>query len=106
MGGISAGPSRVRFPGGLVKNLTAMRETWLRSLSWEDTLEEGVVIHSCILAWRIPMDRGIWWATVHGVAKSRTGLSDQAQHIQECSSVLGSGAFAIGAVSSLENWVI
>ena len=27
---------------------------------------------SCILAWRIPMDRGAWWATVHGVAKSQT----------------------------------
>ena len=33
--------------------------------------------HSSILAWRIPMDRGAWWATVHGVARSRTQLSDQ-----------------------------
>ena len=30
--------------------------------------------HSSILAWRIPMDRGAWQATVHGVAESRTGL--------------------------------
>ena len=30
--------------------------------------------HSSILAWRIPMDRGAWWATVHGVAKSQTQL--------------------------------
>ena len=30
--------------------------------------------HSCILAWRIPMDRGAWWATVHRVARSRTQL--------------------------------
>ena len=29
--------------------------------------------HSSILAWRIPIDRGAWWATVHGVPKSRTG---------------------------------
>ena len=29
-----------------------------------------------ILTWRIPMDRGAWWATVHGVTKSRTQLSD------------------------------
>ena len=36
--------------------------------------------HSSILAWRIPMDRGAWQATVHGVAKSRTRLSDSAQH--------------------------
>ena len=36
--------------------------------------------HSSTLAWRIPMDRGAWWATVHGVAKSQTRLSDSAQH--------------------------
>ena len=36
--------------------------------------------HSSILARRIPMDRGAWWATVHGVAKSQTQLSDEVQH--------------------------
>ena len=41
-------------------------------LSWEDPLEEGMATHSNILAWRIPMDRGVWPATVHGVTKSRT----------------------------------
>ena len=56
----------------LVKNLPAMRETWARSLDWEDPLEEGMATHSNILAWRILMNRGTWWATVHGVAKSRT----------------------------------
>ena len=40
----------------------------VRSLGWEDPLEEGTAIHSSILAWRI-MDRGAWWAMVHGVAK-------------------------------------
>jgi len=34
------------------------------------SLEEGMATHSSILAWRIPMDRGTWWATVRGVAKS------------------------------------
>jgi len=43
---------------------------------WEDPLEERLAIHSSILAWRIPMDRGTWWAIVHVVAKSRTRLSD------------------------------
>ena len=37
---------------------------------------EGHRTHSCILAWRIPMNRGAWRATVHGVAKSRTRLSN------------------------------
>ena len=57
-----------------VKNLPAMRETWVRSLDWEDLLEEGMATHSGILAWRIPLDRGAWGATVHGVKKSRTRL--------------------------------
>ena len=38
----------------LVKNPPAMRETWVRSLVWEDLLEKGKVTHSSILAWRIP----------------------------------------------------
>ena len=37
-----------------VKNLPAMLETWVQSLRWEDPLEEGMVMHSSILAWRIP----------------------------------------------------
>jgi len=55
-----------------VKNLPAMWKTWVQSLGWEDPLEEGMANHSNILAWRIPMDRGAWWATVHGLAKSWT----------------------------------
>ena len=38
----------------LVKNLPAMWETWVQSLSWEDTLEKRRATHSSILAWRIP----------------------------------------------------
>ena len=38
----------------MAKNLPAMRETWVRSLGWEDPLEKEVAIHSSILAWRIP----------------------------------------------------
>ena len=53
-----------------------MQETWVRSLGWEDPLEEGITTHSSILAWRILMDGGAWRATVHGVAKSGTRLSD------------------------------
>ena len=46
-----------------------MRETWVQSLGQEDPLEEGMATHASILGWRIPMDRGAWRATVHGVAK-------------------------------------
>ena len=54
----------------MVKNLPAMWETWVRFLGWEDLLEENIATHSSILAWRIPTDRGAWWATVHRVTES------------------------------------
>ena len=44
----------------------------VQSLDWKDPLGEGMATHSSILAWRIPMDRGAWQATVHGVTKSQT----------------------------------
>ena len=55
-----------------VKNLPAMQETWVQSLGWEDALEEGLATHFSILAWRIPMDRGAWRATVHDATNSWT----------------------------------
>ena len=58
------------------KNPPAMRETWVPSLGWEDPLEEDMATLFSILVWRIAMDRGAWWATVHEVTKSRTQLSD------------------------------
>ena len=42
------------FPGGSDGKESAMWETWVRSLGWEDPLEEGMATHSSILAWRIP----------------------------------------------------
>ena len=56
----------------MVKDPPAMQETWVRSLGWEDPLEEGMATHSSVLAWRISMDRGAWWAAVHGVTQSQT----------------------------------
>ena len=53
----------------MIKNLPAMQETRVRSLGWEDPLEEGMATHSSILAWRIPMDRRTWRATVQEIAK-------------------------------------
>ena len=49
----------------VVKNQPAMQDTWVRSLGWEDPLENGKATHSSILAWRTP------WTT-----KSQTRLSD------------------------------
>ena len=61
--------SRASLVAQLVKNLPAMQETWVRSLGWEDPSEEGMATHSSIPTWRIPMDKGAWWAIVHGVAR-------------------------------------
>ena len=70
----------------LVKNLSAVQETWVPSLGWEDPLEEGLAAHSSILAWRMPMDRGVWRATVHGVAESETTM----HAVEEGKNFLGS----------------
>ena len=55
-----------------VKNLPAMWETLVRSVGWEDPVEKGngnPLQYPCL---ENPMDRGDWWATVYGVAKSWT----------------------------------
>ena len=63
---------------GVTKSRTRLKllSSSISSLGWEDPLEEGMATHSSILAWRIPMDRGAWQGTVHGVTKSRTWLSN------------------------------
>ena len=53
-----------------------MRETWVRSLGREGPLEKEMATHSSILAWRIPWMEEPGWATVHGVTKSQTLMSD------------------------------
>ena len=70
---------RVSFVAQIVKNQPAMQETWVWSLGWEDPRkipwrrEQYPLLYSCLQNF---MDIGAWWATVHGVAKSWTGLSD------------------------------
>ena len=49
------------------------------------SLEEEMATHSSILAWRIPKERGAWWATIHGVSKSQTQLST---HTHSCFTML------------------
>ena len=63
------------FPGSSdqVKNPPTMHETWVWCMGGEDPLEKGMGTHSSILAWRIPMDRGTWWAMQSiGLQKSDT----------------------------------
>ena len=64
----------------MVKNLPAMQETWVQSLGQDNPLEKGMATHSSILL-ENPMDRGAWWATVHGVTKRQTQLKCLRTHI-------------------------
>ena len=59
----------------LIKSMPSMQETSVQSLGQEDLLEKGMAIHSNILAWRIPWTRGVWQATIYGLAKNQTQLS-------------------------------
>ena len=63
----------------LVKNPSAMWETWVRSLGWEDPQEKGKATHSSILAWRIPWTMGLQrvghdWATKHSTFANLSDL--------------------------------
>ena len=60
----------------MVKILSAMQETVVRSLGWEDPLEEDLGTHSIFLVWRIPTDRGAWHGIAHPFAESWAQLSD------------------------------
>ena len=54
------------------KNLPAAQETQVQFLGQEDPLEKGMATHFSILGLENSMDRGDWWATIHGITKSRT----------------------------------
>ena len=96
--------------GSAVKNLPAMQEsqeTWVWSLGWEDPLEECMTTHSSMVAWRIPMDRGTWRATVHRITKSQTGLTHRGQEsegscLRRCSWVLFPRQCVSGSCSLVE----
>ena len=85
----------------LVKNPPAMRETWVRSLSWKDPLEKGKATHSSILAWRIP------WTTIHGVSKSQTRLSNFHLHFQTFKyTLIGEVSFWLFAIFNMLSRVV
>ena len=62
----------------MVKNLPATQETQVRTLGWENPLEEGMATHSSILAWRIPGTEEPGGIQSRRVTKSQTRLSDGA----------------------------
>ena len=53
----------------MVKNLSAMQETRLPSLNWDDSLEEGMATHSSILAWRTPWTEEPDWLQSLGLQR-------------------------------------
>ena len=53
----------------MAKNLSAVQETWVRFLGWEDPLEKGMAIHSSILAWRIPWTEEPGWLQSVGLQR-------------------------------------
>ena len=62
---------QIGFPGGaVVKNLSAIQETWVQSLGQEEPLEKGMATHSSILAWRIPC---IEPGGLHSMGSQRVG---------------------------------
>ena len=65
----------------MVKNQPAVQETWVWSLSWEDSLEEGMATHSSILGWRIAMDRGAGYSP-WGCKESDTTERLSTAHVQ------------------------
>ena len=91
-------PARASLVAQMVKNLPAMRETWVQSLGWEDPLEKGMAAHSIVLAWRIP------WTEESGALQSmgskRVGhhwaSNAQTQIILSWPVSPGSPAFSLG----------
>ena len=80
------------FPGGSDSKESAWDVGDLGSiLGWGDPLEEGMATHSSILAWRIPMDRGAWQATVPGVTKSNSAGKESACNARDWGLIPGWG---------------
>ena len=91
-----------------IRNLLTMKEREVRSLGQEDTLEKGMATtlqYSCL---ENSMSRGAWRATVHGVTKSQTQLSDILKAISKYSLILGTGVgfhheLGVGGKQTLSN---
>ena len=67
---------RPRLPTPVFLGFPSGSDSKASTCNAQDPLEESMATHSSLLAWRIPLDRGAWRATVHGAAKSWTQLSN------------------------------
>ena len=74
----------------------------VEALGWEDSLEEGMATQFSILAWRIPMDRGTWWATVYGLTGVKHDLVTKPPRSQRASLV---AQMVKNPPSMWESWV-
>ena len=63
----------------MYSSLSAMQKTRVQSLGWEDPLEKELA--TPVFSLESPMDRGAWWATVHGVTKSQTGWTTSTHEV-------------------------
>ena len=70
-----------------IKNLPTMQKTWVWSLCWQDSLEEGMGTHSSILAWRIPTDGWAWQAT-QPMGSQRVGHDWETKHTNRSEATL------------------
>ena len=75
----------------LGKSLSAMQETWVQSLSWDDPLEEGTATHSSVLAWRIPWAKEPGGLQSMGLQMSRSQLKPLSTHVVHIDLVPSSG---------------
>ena len=82
----------------MVKKPPAMRKTWVRSLGWEDVLEKGMGSHFSILTWRIPMDRGVRWTTVHGGRRVKHDTAQSSAPGSICSHLFEASSWNCGSL--------
>ena len=83
--GYSVQDSWASLEAQMVKNLPVMQETWVPFLGWEYPLEEGMVTHTSILAWRIPMNREAWGVPSTGLQRVRYDWATK--HSTQCTSI-------------------
>ena len=101
---VHSAPRGASLVAQMVKNLPATLETWIRSLGWEDPLEEGMATHSSILVWRIPWaERPGRLRVIHGVAD--LAMTEQLTTAQQAPRGLLNVRWELGSVlANICNW--